>query len=168
MSMVSRLARSPDMTITEKTFAAFLKCTTKCHLAAHSVVGVSTEFSQSQEHLRENFKQIARDRLCRAVGDGQWYAGTPDLRCLEDHRYRLIVDYVVALPDIQARLDGLEGIRAASRRLDCPYIPIRFVPSEKVSTHDKVLLAFEAFASRRYAAKHHALAESFMVASTRR
>ena len=134
------------MTITEKTFAAFLKCTTKCHLAAHNVVGVSTEFSQSQEHLRENFKQIARDRLCRAVGDGQWYAGTPELRCLEDHRYRLIVDYVVALPDIQARLDGLEGIRAASRRLDCPYIPIRFVPSEKVSTHDKVLLAFEAFA----------------------
>lgn len=134
------------MTITEKTFAAFLKCTTKCHLAAHNVVGASTEFSQSQEHLRENFKQIARDRLCRAVGDGQWYAGTPDLRCLEDHRYRLIVDYVVALPDIQARLDGLEGIRAASRSLDCPYIPIRFVPSEKVSTHDKVLLAFEAFA----------------------
>jgi predicted RecB family nuclease len=31
-------------------------------------------------------------------------------------------------------------------RLDCPYIPIRFVPSEKLSMNDKLLLAFDAVA----------------------
>ena len=31
-------------------------------------------------------------------------------------------------------------------RLDCPYIPVRFVPSEKLSTDDKLMLAFDAVA----------------------
>jgi predicted RecB family nuclease len=134
------------MPITEETFAAFLRCETKSYLNLNGTVGVASEFSQSRDHLREKFKQIGREQLCRAVQKGQSYAGTPDLRCLEEHRYSLIVDYVVALPEIQARLDGLEQIRTTSHRLDCPYIPLRFVPSEKVSTHDKLLLAFEAFA----------------------
>ena len=36
--------------------------------------------------------------------------------------------------------------RRPSTRIDCPYIPIRFVPSEKVSMFDKLLLAFDAVA----------------------
>ena len=132
--------------ITEETFEAFLKCATKSYLYFHEVVGVPSEFSQSQGHLRETFKQIGRERLCCAIRDGQWYAGTLDLHSLEDRRYRLIVDYVVALPEIHARLDALEQIRTASDGLNCPYIPIRFVPSEKLSTYDKLLLAFDAFA----------------------
>src|ERR1700730_3897178 len=134
------------MPITKETFEAFLKCTTKSYLYFHNVVGVPSEFSQSQGHLQETFRQKSRERLCRAVRDGQWCAGTPDLHSLEDRRYRLIVDYVVALPEIHARLDALEQIRTASDGLNCPYVPIRFVPSEKLSTYDKLLLAFDAFA----------------------
>ena len=134
------------MPITEETFAAFLRCETKSYLNLNGTVGVASEFSQSRDHLREEYKQTCREQLCSALRDGQWNAGTPALQSLEDRRYRLILDYAVILPEIQARLDGLERIRAASHKFDCPYIPLRFVPSEKVSTHDKVLLAFEAFA----------------------
>src|SRR6266581_82619 len=134
------------MQITEEAFEAFLKCKTKSYLKFNGVVGVPSEFSESQDHLREEYKQTCREQLCSAVRDGQWDAGTPDLQSLENGRYRLILDYVVTPPEIQARLDALEQIRTASDRLECPYIPIRFVPREKVSTSDKLPLAFDAFA----------------------
>jgi len=94
------------MPITEETFEAFLKCETKSYLNFNGMVGVPSEFCQSQGYLREKYKQISRERLCSAVHD-QWYAGTPDLQSLKERRYRLIVDYVVALPEIHARLDAL-------------------------------------------------------------
>jgi len=58
----------------------------------------TSEFSQSQGYLQEEYKRICRERLCSAVRDGQWDAGTPDLRSLENGRYCLILDYVVTLP----------------------------------------------------------------------
>jgi predicted RecB family nuclease len=134
------------MPITEKTFEAFLKCATKSYLHLHDVVGVPSEFSQSQDCLREDYKQRCREQLCSAVRDGQWHDGKPDPQSLADRRYRLILNYVVTLPEIHARLDALEEIRIASNGRTYPYIPIRFVPSERLSTCDKLLLAFGAFA----------------------
>lgn len=133
------------MLITEETFEAFLKCTTKSYLYFHNIVGAPSEFSLWQRHLREKYKQTCREQLCSAVRDDQWYAGTPGPQSLENGHYRLILDYVVALPEIHTRLDALERIRRASDGIDCPYVPIRFVPSEKLLTYDKLLLAFDAF-----------------------
>ena len=65
---------------------------------------------------------------------------------LEQRRYRLISDYVVAEPEIRARLHGLELDRSKIGAADCPYIPIRFVPREKPSAYDRLLLAFDAYA----------------------
>jgi len=45
------------MPITEKTFEAFIKCATKSYLYFHDVVGVPSEFSQSQGYLREEYKR---------------------------------------------------------------------------------------------------------------
>jgi hypothetical protein len=132
------------MPITEETFAAFLRCESKSYLNLNGTVGVASEFSQSRDHLREEYKQTCREQLCSALRDGQWNAGTPALQFLEDRRYRLILDYAVILPEIHARLDALEQSCTASRGLNRPYIPIRFVPSDKVSMYDKLLLAFDA------------------------
>jgi len=134
------------MQITEETFEAFLKCNTKSYLKFNGVVGIPSEFSQSQCYLLEEYKRTCRERRCSAVRDGQWHAGTPDLQSLENGRYGLIFDYTVTLPEIHARLDALEQIPTASDGPSCTYIPIRFVPREKVSTYDKLLLAFDAFA----------------------
>jgi len=134
------------MPITQEAFEAFLKCKTKFDLKFSRVVGVPSEFSLSQEHLRERYKQTCREDLCSAVRDGLWIAGTPDLQSLEDGRYNLILDYVAALPEIHARLHALEQVRPPSAGCDCPWAPIRFVHSEKLSPYDRLLLAFDAFA----------------------
>jgi hypothetical protein len=56
------------------------------------------------------------------------------------------LDYVVAQSEIDVRLDALVLNRVKPARLDCPYIPVRFVPSEKLSIDDKLMLAFDAVA----------------------
>ena len=134
------------MPITEETVEAFLKCETKCCLEFNNVVGVPSEFSQWRRHLREEYRRKCRERICSAIPYGQWLVGTPDPRLLHDRRYRLIIDYVVARPEIQVRLDALERIRHARAGIDGSYVPVLFVPTEKVSKYDKLLLAFDAFA----------------------
>jgi hypothetical protein len=141
------------MPIAQETFEAFLKCKTKFDLKFSRVVGVPSEFSLSQEHLRERYKQTRREDLCSSVRNGLWIAGTPDLQSLEDGRYHLIVDYVAALPEIHARLDALEQVRPPSAGCDCPWAPIRFVHSEKLSPYDRLLLAFDAFAFSQVSGK---------------
>ncbi|MGA7946379.1 MAG: TM0106 family RecB-like putative nuclease, partial [Candidatus Sulfotelmatobacter sp.] len=134
------------MLITEETFEAFLKCETKSHLYFQRAVGVQSEFSEWQRNLRQNFKETGWERLRSTVREDQWCVGTPALQSLEDRRYRFIIDYTVALPEIHSRIHALELIRSASKTRDHLYIPLRFVPSEKLSIYDRLLLAFDAFA----------------------
>ena len=134
------------MPITQETFEAFLKCKMKFHLYFQRAVGAQAEFSEWQRNLRQKFKETGWERLRSTVREDQWFVGTPTLQSLEGLRYRFIIDYIVALPEIHSRLHVLEMMRSASKTREHLYIPLHFVPSEKVSTHDKLILAFEAFA----------------------
>ena len=134
------------MPITQETFEAFLKCKTKAHLYFQRAVGVQSEFSEWQRNLRQKYKETGWERLRSTVGEDLWFVGTPTLQSLEGRSYRFIIDYMVALPEIHSRLHALEMMRSASKTRKHLYIPFYFVPSEKVSTHDKLILAFEALA----------------------
>jgi len=137
------------MPITEEILEAFLRCETKSYLYSQGAVGTKTEFSEWKRHVRETFKQTGWERLRSTVRRGEWYMGTPPLRVLQDRRYRLIIDYAAALPEIDFRLHALERIPSSSGASDYGYIPIRFVLSEKLTTSDKLLLAFDTIALSR-------------------
>ena len=134
------------MSITQEIFGAFLKCATKSHLYSEGVIGTQTEFGEWQRRVQEDFKEAAWARLRSSVGTNEWYVGTPPIEQLEQRRYRLVSDYVVAEPEIRARLHGLELDRSKIGAADCPYIPIRFIPREKPSAYDRLLLGFDAYA----------------------
>ena len=133
------------MPITEEIFAAFLKCETKAYLQYSGTLGAQSEFSKWRQHQREEYRESCRKLLCSALHTPA-FAGTPDLQTLKDRRYDLILDYVVAHSEIHACLDALVLSRGKRAKLDCPYLPIRFVPSERLSTDDKLMLAFDAVA----------------------
>src|SRR5262249_28278559 len=61
-------------------------------------------------------------------------------------KYCLLLDCIVQAQDIQSRIHALERITLSSKAKHNPYIPIRLVPSEKITKHDKLLLAFDALA----------------------
>src|SRR5215472_13832077 len=102
-----------------------------------------SELSRWQQRLKEDYRKECNELLRSAF---QSYPGTPDLPSLKNCCHALILGYVVALPEIDAQIDALVLRRQISARMDCPYIPIRFVRSESISMFDKLLLAFDAVA----------------------
>ncbi len=133
------------MQITEKTFEAFLKCKTKAYLYFRGAVGVQSQFSDWHLRLRERFEQTGWKQLSSNAKGDRSYVETAPRQVVEEHRNRSILDYRAVLPEIHSSLHTLELIRSASNTL-CPYLPIRFVPSEKLKTSDRLLLAFDALA----------------------
>src|SRR5215467_5598521 len=135
--------------ITQESFEAFLKCPKKSYLVSQGQIGAQSEFYEWQRRLEENYKEATSTLLRTSNLQKEWYVGTPPVEQLRACRYRLVFDYAIAEPDVQARLHALE--------IDCPrrgathrsYIPIRFVPKEKLTASDKVMLAFDAFAFSR-------------------
>lgn len=133
------------MPITEEIVAAFLKCETKAYLQYSGTLGAQSEFRQRLRNRREEYRESCGKLLCSDL-QAPSFVGTPDLQSLKDRRYHVVLDYVVAESEISVRLDALVLSRVRRARDDCPYIPVRFVPSEKISTDDKLMLAFDAIA----------------------
>lgn len=133
------------MRVTDETVDAFLRCETKAYLKANSIVSSPSELSVCQQRRREQYREECHKQLLSGFS-ARWCSGTPDLGSLKSRRYQLIFDFVVALDEIHVRLDALMLGRSRSTKLDCPYIPVRFVPAEKITPNDKLLLAFYAFA----------------------
>ncbi len=63
---------------------------------------------------------------------------------LEKRKPRLVVKCRVQAKDLQSHVDALERVPDPGKAKHYPYIPIRFVPNEKVTKYDKLLLAFDA------------------------
>ena len=132
--------------ITQESFEAFLKCPRKSHLVSAGAIGAQSDLHDWQRRLEANFKEAASSRLRSSLRPNEWYVGTPPGEGLQDRRYRLVFDYTVSEPDVHARLHALEVDCSGDRARHYCYIPIRFVPKEKVTASDKLMLAFDAYA----------------------
>jgi predicted RecB family nuclease len=134
------------MAITQEVFEAFLHCPTKSYLRSKNVVGVPSEVTEWRQHQRHGFRESCWEQLrSDSRGEGL-FVGTPPLPELESRCYRVIFDYVVDLPEIYCRLHALERGRSARRLMESSYVPVRFVPDERLAPSDKLLVAFDAFA----------------------
>jgi predicted RecB family nuclease len=141
------------MRITQENFEDFLKCPRKSHLVSEGAVGPESEIQGWRKRSREDYKEAASAHLRSSLEANEWYVGTPPLARLKERLYRLILDYAVAEPEVHARLQGLELDRSRSRAGIDSYIPVRFLPKEKVTAFDRLLLAFDAFALSRTTGK---------------
>jgi hypothetical protein len=126
------------MSVTQEIFEAFVNCPTKSHLYSDGAMGTQSEFHEWRRRVQEEYKEAASARLHSPIKTNECYIGTPPVEHLEQRRYRLIFDYVVTTPELRARLHGLELARSGIGRADRSYIPIRFVPREKLATSDKL------------------------------
>ena len=135
--------------ITQESFMAFLKCQRKSRLLSEGAIGAQAEFCEWQRRSEDNYKELASARLCSSIPPNERYVGTPPAEPLRERRYRLIFDYAVGESDVHARLHALEVDCSQDRARHHCYIPIRFVPKEKVTASDKLMLAFDALALSR-------------------
>ncbi|MCA1628789.1 MAG: IS66 family transposase [Acidobacteria bacterium] len=132
--------------ITEEIFQAFLKCETKAYLKYPSASGVQREGSDWQRRLIEDFRQKCAINLRSQLPEDECLVGASLPQITENGKHRLVIDCLAQAREIQSSIHALERLTSPDRSKHNPYIPIRFLPSEKVTRHDKLLLAFDALA----------------------
>src|SRR6266478_5327443 len=129
------------MIITDKLFEAFLKCRTKAHLLSCAAPGASHAshpISDWRQCIEEEFKRECREMLT-AVDPRACFIGTPTAHDFTHGHYPLIID------DIEVHIHALQLVRTGKQMRHNRYMPIRFTPSEKITKHHRLQLAFDAF-----------------------
>jgi len=132
--------------ISDQHFDAFLKCRTKAHLTFSSArTGeLSHPISDWQGHIAENYQKNCRDYL-RSASAADCFVGTPRPEDLRNAKYPLILQPLITAQDAESHVHALEREAVPTQKGRSPYVPIRFVPFEKISKHYKLMLAFDAF-----------------------
>ncbi len=100
---------------------------------------------QARQHWDQLYQRNGLSRLRARVLDGQLYVGTPAVEAIQQQQYRVILDCTLQTSDLRAHLHGLELVRSPRTKGRSVYAPIRLVSTERISTADKLLLAFDAF-----------------------
>jgi hypothetical protein len=125
---------------------SFLQCETKSKLYFQGAAETDFEFKKWLRRERDCFKEGGLSWLRTMCQEDQFYVGTPSVEALKQKRWRIIADYVATSAEICAHLDALELTPATPNRMASFYRPLRFVPSEKLTGADRLLLAFDALA----------------------
>lgn len=133
------------MQITEENFQAFLKCESKSYLKISSPASLPHEFSDWERFLAEDFQQKCKMRLLSTFRKDECFIGTPSQEELENKKYRIVMDCIIRAQRLQSGIQALERLPSLSNTKYNPYIPIRFIRREKITTFDKLLVAFDAF-----------------------
>jgi predicted RecB family nuclease len=135
------------MLITEEIFQAFLYCETKSFLKILSIAVSKCGFKDWQQHLADNFRKKCCDKLSSDLQNDGYLISTTPSQPIESNKCRLLFNYAAQSAEIQSNIHALERLPSSfGKSKHSPYIPIRFVPGEKVTKHDKLLLAFDSLA----------------------
>jgi predicted RecB family nuclease len=92
------------------------------------------------------FKEEGISRLRTTCQEDEFNVGTPPVEALKRKHWRIVADYIATSAEICVQLDALELTSGTSDRKPLFYRPLRFVPTEKLTSADKLLLAFDALA----------------------
>jgi predicted RecB family nuclease len=141
---------APRTAITSAVFEAFLRCETKASLLLEGAEpGHAAEIEDRWRALAERFKASASGRLRLSVPEGELHEGLPPLAALKRGLYRVVMAPLIEVPELSARPHALEAVRSDHAKRGMTYHPVRFVPGEKVTRLDKLLVAFDALAMGR-------------------
>jgi predicted RecB family nuclease len=133
------------MVITQEIFQAFLQCPTKSYLSSHAGAGAETALARARQQWEELFRHAGSSTVRTRVPDNQVYVGTPATEAIRQQQYRVILGCTLQTSDLRAHADCLELVQSLGTKGRSTYVPIRFVSPERISTTDKLLLAFDAF-----------------------
>ncbi len=132
------------MVITQEIFEAFLQCPTKSYLSSHADVEAETEIGRGRQQWEELFRHTGSSSVRIPVPDNQAYVGTNAGEAIRQQQCCVMPDRTLQASDLSAHVRGLELVRSARTNNLGTYVPIRFVSAERISTADRLLLAFDA------------------------
>ena len=132
-----------DMAITTDLMEAFLKCPTKCYLRSLGETGRGNTYAdwvcaQSAAYQREGSTRL------RGEANAECVTGPLDRKKLKSATWRMATESKVCAQDLACTLHAVERVPSDNPGTPAQFIPTRFIFTNKLGRHDKLLLAFDA------------------------
>lgn len=146
------------MAITTDLVEAFLKCPTKCFLRARAEVETGNAYADWVRTESDVFRSEGVKRLVAGIAPDKCATGTAAAEGGSSAQWQLAVDFAARAEDLRCSCHAVERIPSAGRGLAAQFVPIRFAFRNKLTLHDKLLLAFDALVISRVLGREVALA----------
>jgi predicted RecB family nuclease len=115
----------------------------KSYLKASGATGEQRAFTEWEGQLVEDFQRSFCHQLRSNYPEDAYTVGSSLPQALHK-QCALVFDCVVQTPELQSSIPLLERVPSSATAPHHLYIPVRFLPREKLTPHDKLLLAFDA------------------------
>ena len=135
--------------VTDATFAAFLHCETKAFLLNEGAAGTRSDINSQDSDALAHLKRRPTDWLRSTVSDKEYFIGMPPAGILEQGLYQ-ITNPLMETSEVRSEPDGYLVMANAVPGLEGSGVlyqpgPVHRV-LKKLSTIDKMMLAFDAIA----------------------
>jgi len=128
------------MTVNSQLLDAFLKCPTKCWL--RSVGEQITDKSCVQcARVRNELYVAAEIRRLISRTDPDGHVTSLAAEDLKRGKWRLATNLLAKTQSLESRIYAVECLRSEGRSNHTEFVPIRFIPANKVGKDAKLLLA---------------------------
>jgi len=133
------------MTVNSQLLDAFLKCPTKCWLRSVGEQITDKSCGQCARARNELYAAAEIHRLIARTDPGGHVTslGAEDLK---RRKWRLATDVLAKTQSLESHIYAVECLLSARRSNHTEFVPIRFIPANKVGKDAKLLLAFDALA----------------------
>ena len=133
------------MNITSSIFEAYLKCPTKGFLRAHGETGTGNLYADWAQTESETYRSTVSKHLAETATPDHCVSGLISADDLKSAKWTSAVDVVAQKGNVESRIHAIERIPSEGRGKAARFIPIRYIFRNKLTTDDKILLAFDAF-----------------------
>ena len=131
------------MAITTDLVEAFLNCPTKCFLRSLGETGVGNTYAGWVRAQSTAYQREGSTRLKGGV-NGECVTGPLDRKKLRSATWRMATESTVCAQDLACTLHAVERVPSDNPGTRTQFIPTRFIFTNKLGRHDKLLLAFDA------------------------
>lgn len=132
------------MKITDSIFEAGIKCPTKCFLRSLGEAGSGNVHTDWLRTKSDSYHREGITRLMATVAHDECIKGFSVTGNLKNVEWRFAVDFVASSKNLESNIQALERIPSEGRGKSAQLIPFRFTLFNKLTSDDKLLLAFDA------------------------
>ncbi len=132
------------MRITSDLFSAFLKCPTKCYLRSTGQSGSGNAYAEWVRDQNNAYQGEVAKRLIEAAPNTERVLTSPTAEDLKTATWGLALDVKVRAGNMETQIHGVERMAPQGRGKPTQSIPIRFIPRNKITKDDRLLVAFDA------------------------
>lgn len=133
-----------SITITAHLFEAFLKCLTKCYLRSLCETGTENTYADWFRTRSASYHEDGIRRLIDNIPEDERVTGAAATANVKAAKWRLAVDLVAHAQNLESLLHAVEQVPPKKQGQPAQFTPIRFIFANKLTIHDKLLVAFDA------------------------